>query len=146
MVHFPNIEASWHTIAHRPVISNDGSYQWSSLEGRGICLIHTLATPIKAFSGLGKLVMSTISIATITFAVLTFNAHPKHLLQAGANIIDVTVGTVLLPVAMVANIVRGIAGTIFHPGAMIREADVIEGFTFAAEHNILQGIFVNYDK
>lgn len=125
MVYFQNINNNWNTIAHRTVEGLDDSNEFSSLKGRGISLVHTLATPLKALSGLGQLVLTTAQIATITFAVLTLNAHPKHLKQAAANILDVTVGGLMLPVALLAHLIRGLAGTILHPALMIEKTDVL---------------------
>lgn len=146
MVHFPNIDKNWSIIATRPVNCRkedkyDEFFSVQGLKGRGICLIHTLATPLKALSALGRLVLSVIAIATITFAVLTLNQHPSDLKQAGANVIDVTVGTVLLPVALFANVIRGVAGALY-PKAMIGYNDA--GDRYAMEHPLLSGTLVNY--
>ena len=91
MVVFNNIENNWNLIAHRPVECLDDANEFSSLKGRGICLWHTLATPLKALSGLGKIALTIIEIATIILAVATLNAHPDILDQAAANIIDVSI-------------------------------------------------------
>ena len=146
MVHFPSIRSNWHTITHRTVESLDNSDEIDSLKGRGISLLHTLATPLKAWSGLGKLAQEVLSIGSIVLGVVTLNQHPRNLKQAGAYVIDVAVGTVLLAVALVAHSIRGIAGTIFHPGAMIRRFDNKDGDLpgWGVEHNLLQGTLVNY--
>lgn len=141
VVQFKNISHNWNTMTERTVECFDNANEFSSLKGRGISLVHTLATPLKALSGLGKLVLTTAQIATIIFAVLTLNAPPSILKQAGANILDVTVGSILLPVALVAHLIRGAAGTILHPGIMIEQTTVL---TEEAHHNLLHGTLVNY--
>lgn len=141
------MQENWSLITSRSVISTNGGTRCaSSLKGRGICLIHTLATPLKAYSGLGRLVLATISTASDIFAVLTLNAHPKELVRAGKNILNITLGAALLPFVMLANIVRGVVGTIFHPGAMIREEDSFLQYRkpYLAKHNIIEGTLVNY--
>lgn len=143
MVHYPNITRNWNLIATRPVKCNDESAQPSSLNGRKICLVHTLATPLKAFAALGKLILSTVDIATRVFGVITLNEHPKSLRQAGASVIDVIGGSLLLPVAIVANLVRGVVGTIFYPGALIAQADKTDS-QWSVRHNCLAGTVVNY--
>ncbi|WP_068471442.1 hypothetical protein [Candidatus Protochlamydia phocaeensis] len=149
MTYFPNTYYNLSLIVEKPVLSIDGySHEAGSLKGRGICLFHTLATPLKALSGVGRLILATASIATRTFAVLTLNAHPRELIRAAAVVIDVPVGTVLLCVSLATNIIRGVLGTIFHPGIMIEDArpftSCADFHYFAAEHNLLAGTFVNY--
>jgi hypothetical protein len=141
---FINIDRSWNMIAHRPVIGGEGSHQFSSLSGRVVCLVHLLATPLKVVSGIGLLVLNTARAVGIIFGVLTFNIHPKYLSEASICVIDVVIGVPLLPIAIIANIIRGIVGTIFHPGAMIRECSAKECETYAVKHNILYGTLVNY--
>lgn len=147
MSYFPSIEANWHTITHRTVECLDNSHEIDSLKGRGISLLHTLATPLKAWTGLGKLALEVLSIGSIVIAVVTLNRHPRDLKLAGAYVIDVVGGTVLLAIALVAHLIRGIVGTIFHPAAMIRKHEESDKFAidWAAEHNLLQGTLVNYN-
>lgn len=141
MVNFPNIENQWHTITHRTVECEETFDKGYALKGRGICLAHTVATPIKIITSLAKLVLSTIEIATIIFSVITLNAPPRKLFQAGANVVDVAVGTVLLPIATLAHLVRGVAGIIIHPKCMIKETDFILPGT---KSSTLCGAIVNY--
>lgn len=110
--------------------------------------MHLLATPLKALSGLGLLALATAGIATLTLGILTLNLPPVHLLQVAANVIDVPVGAVLLPIALIANVIRGVIGTIFHPGAMIRDEYpnrfILDPNDYwKANHNILAGTLVN---
>lgn len=147
MVNFPNISNHWAMIASPTVLStDDSSHLIGSLKGRGICLFHTLATPFKALSSLGRLVMSVVETAYVIFATLTLNAHPKELLQAAANIVDVVGGAALLPFALIANVIRGVVGTIIYPAAMIQDASayITDEHQFKADHNLLYGTFVNY--
>lgn len=148
MDYFPNIKENWNIIAHRPVETSRISFEEkaNSISGRFTCLMHTLATPLKAFSKLGKLVLSTILIAMRTFAVITLNAHPKALLYAAAGLIDVSVGAALLPIALVANVIRGVIGTLFHPGAMIKSIPIYYFHLNSSrlDHNILHGTLINY--
>lgn len=146
---FSLINYSVDMIVNRPISSIDGtSHRGLSLKGRGICLIHTLATPLKAWSALGKLVLLISQTAAFVLAVLTLNAHPKHLINVSAKVIDIAGGTVLLPIAFVIHLIRGITGTIIHPGMMIKDdslrKDQYEFYRFGAEHNILQGTLVHY--
>lgn len=145
-MNFPNIQSSWNIIGHRPVRCSNESNEAEafSLKGRGGCLMHTLATPLKALSGLGRLVLSVVAIAHGVFAVLTLNAPPKHLLKIPGKVIDIVIGAALLPVALLANVIRGVVGTIFHPGAMIKKFPFAEGTPFYLAHNILHGTLVNY--
>lgn len=131
MVHFSNIARNWDIIAHpsMPVYvkkAEDGVKFTcaSSLAGRVSSLAGLLGTPFMVWQGLGKLVLSTVDAVRGVFSVLTFNSKgcvAKDLKQAAASIIvDVPVGAALLPVATLAWIVRGVVGTIFHPGVMVR--------------------------
>lgn len=141
MVNFPNIANNVNLIAHRSVECTDDSNEISSWKGRGISLLHTLATPLKALTGLGKLALSVMDIAYLILGVVTLNIHPKHLEQAGANVIDVVVGGLLLPVALLAHFARGVVGSTIHPAAMIRKADMP---SYETMHNLMQGTLVNY--
>jgi hypothetical protein len=148
MANFINIERSWNIIAHRPIKSEDGYHLQSSWKGRGVCLIHTLATPLKAISGVGLLVITAASIMLVPFGVITLNISPKSLITTSFHIVDLTLGAVLLPIALAANVIRGIVGTVIHPGAMIKEDDSIKTLykekQFPIQHPILQGTLVNY--
>jgi hypothetical protein len=148
MVYFSNIQRNWDAIVHRTVwIEDESMTKASSLKGRVVCLTHTLATPLKAWSGVGTLALSTAGAVFGTFAILTLNAPPQYVLQIAANVIDVPVGAVLLPIALLANVIRGIAGTIFHPALMIRRYHHLSpdsAIPFAVRHYILQGTLVNY--
>jgi hypothetical protein len=149
MVYFPSIDRNWDLIAHRSVISIDGtSHEATSLKGRGICLIHALATPLKALSGVGMLAFFITETAVRVLGVLTLNSHPKELIQAVVSLVDIPLGALLLPIALLANVIRGVAGTIFHPGAMIVDRSAYRSYSdfnhFAANHNILFGTLINY--
>ena len=48
-------------------------------------------------------------------AILTLNHRPKNLILIGAKLIDTAGGIILLPFALVANVVRGIVGVIIYP-------------------------------
>lgn len=142
MVNFPNITTNINLIAHRSVECTDDSNEISSWKGRGISLLHTLATPLKALTGLGKLALSVMETVSIILAVLTLNKHPKDLDQAGANVIDIVVGSLLLPVALVAHFARGVVGSTIHPTAMIKKADIP---SYETMHNLMHGTLVNYE-
>lgn len=143
---FPNIEKNWKAITERSVECLDYTDDISSLKGRGISLLHTLAIPLKTYSGLGRLATDVLSIASIVIGVATLNQRPEALKQAGAYVLDFVAGGILLPIALVAQSIRGVVGTIFHPGAMIRQFDRTKGDlpTWGVEHNLLKGTLVNY--
>jgi hypothetical protein len=144
MLEFKNIERNWRLITSRNVYTKESADQEaSSIQGRIICLIHTFATPLKALSGLGCLALTITDTARIILGVLTLNTHPKKLGQAIVNLIDVPVGALLLSVALTANVIRGIVGTIFNPGIMIRHVDMRNDHTMT-KHNILYGTLINY--
>ena len=61
--YFPNITRHWNMIATPVVITIDPEeVNMTSLKGRFICLVHLVATPIKAYSSLGKLVITALGI------------------------------------------------------------------------------------
>lgn len=131
-------------IATQSVASNKGESEVASFSGRAICLIHVAATPLKALAGVGMLALRILQIAVLALSILTLNGSPKNVKIIAQVSIDVVIGTILLPVALIANVIRGTVGTIFHPGALIRDVREIEYNEFAEEHNILQGTLVHY--
>ncbi|WP_158021805.1 hypothetical protein [Candidatus Protochlamydia naegleriophila] len=131
-------------IATQSVASKNGESEASSLMGRAICAIHVAATPLKALAGIGLLATRVMVIALAAFSILMLNRNPKDVKVIVHMIIDVVAGTVLLPIALLANIIRGTAGAIFHPGALIRDVRGMDYNDFAATHNILQGTLVHY--
>lgn len=148
MLYFPNITDNWNMIAHTPISAIDESYKFSSMQGRAICLVHAIATPLKAVSGYGRLILTTVDVVKIIFAIITLNTSPKNVILAGALALDVLGGVVLIKVALLANLIKGIAGAILHPGAMIHDD---RPFMYAqdfdlwgAQHNMLRGTLVNY--
>ena len=141
MVNYTNIHIQWHAITHRTIECEESLDRFLSLKGRGISLAYTLFTPLTLISNIGKLILTTIEVATITFAVITLNAPYHDLNQAGANIVDVTLGAALLPFAITAHLTRGIAGTIFHPKYMIKKIDFILAGT---QNGFFNGTIVNY--
>lgn len=140
MVSFPNIQNQWFTITQRTIECEETFNGYLALKGRGIALAQTLKTPIKVVSELSKLVLSIVEIATIIFAVITLKASSETLYQAGANILDVTAGAALLPIATVVHLVRGLAGIIIHPKCMIKKVDFILAGT---QNSYLYGTLVN---
>jgi hypothetical protein len=147
-MYFDNIAHDLKMIFTRPITSVDHkSHKGLSLTGRWICVCHLIATPLKALSALGRLAIALSGIALLIFALLTLNAHPSLLFQVVANIIDISLGIVLLPMALIANIIRCAIGIILHPGAMIRNVDeknIDQDALWNAKHNILAGTLVNY--
>lgn len=122
------------------------SYSASSLKGRAVCLVHLIATPLKALSGVGKLTVSVANAALAIFKALTLNASPKSsLIYAVTEIADVLCGTITLPFALLANVVRCAVGVIFHPGAMIRNDSAAQPQPTDFRSNMfLYGTVVNY--
>ena len=141
---YANILRNTRTIATQSVISTHGESEVSSLMGRAICVIHVAATPLKALAGIGLLALRVIQIASITLGILTLNRPPQYIKHIGHAIIDIAVGGILLPVALLANVIRGVTGAIFHPGVLIRDVQHINHNTFAAAHNAIQGTLVYY--
>jgi hypothetical protein len=137
MTYFPNISKSWDKIAYQTVLLQDTS---SFLGTRAICLVHTLATPLKALSGLGELASIILITAMLVLQVLTLNSPPKKLLTATAGVIDVVGGAFLLPLALLANVIRGVVGATFYPAAMIRETTINERDLIAASLDKLNNL------
>ena len=118
---YPVCEFTWRYIAHRPLTCLNDSYKASSLKGRGICVVHLFATPLKGLAGGGKLLIEIIQIPEHLIAIVTLNSRFKSSIKViGHNLGDVVLGGVLLPVALLANIFRSAVGLTIHPGAMIK--------------------------
>ncbi len=94
-------------------------------------------------SGIGKLALTVLETAKIVLGVLTLNRPLKELEKVKANVIDFVGGAILLPLAIVANIVKGVVGTTLYPGIMIRTLNKEENALITKDSNDLVSYQLN---
>ncbi len=119
--YLPFTSTMWEPISKPPIPVTDASLEKAgSFKGRGYCLIHLLALPLKAIAYSGKRLLTIADIFHRLIAAVTFNAPPKEILKAITGVVDLFIGTALLPFALAANMLRSLFGMVFHPGLMLR--------------------------